>query len=162
MKNINRQAGMTLIEMLVSLGISAVIIGGLGVAVYMIMNVTGRGNAEIAALQDLQRSSYWINNDARMARTTDLTDGANPENDVSLTWLDATDNPPSSRFYLSGTQLLRNYDGTVNVAAQHVSSAEFSIDSGVLTYTVVSAPPGRWQISRRITGYVNLRAYTGD
>jgi len=66
MRHYDNQRGITLIEMLIALGISGVIVGGLAAAIYSIMNITGRGNAEIKALRDIQSASYWISNDAQM------------------------------------------------------------------------------------------------
>ncbi len=157
--NRNRQ-GMTLVEMLIALGISVVIIGGLAASVYTIMNVTGRGNAEITALRDVQSVSYWINNDAQMARDVTLI-GGDPGNGMILDWDDSLGNPQSSNYTLSGSELLRNYNGISSAIAWNVSSVEFTVTNGVLTYSFVSTPQGRWDISRQVTGQVYLRAWMG-
>lgn len=153
---------MTLIEAIIALGISSVIILGLAAAVYTIMNVTGRGNAEILALRDVQSAAFWISNDTQMARGVSFAGGGEPAEDMTLEWVDYEGNPHSSTYSLSETQLLRNYDDTVSVIAQYVSLAEFSVADDVLTYTIVSTPPGRWSTSQEVTGNAVLRPYPGE
>jgi type II secretory pathway pseudopilin PulG len=149
---------MTLIEMLIAMGISAVVIGGLTAGIYAIMDVTGRGNAEITALRDIQSASYWISNDAQMAREAILAEGE-PATGLTLEWDDSTGSPHTSSYTLTDTELVRNYDDILTTVAWNVSSVEFTVNADVLTYTVLSAPPGRWNVSRKVTGQVNLRAY---
>jgi prepilin-type N-terminal cleavage/methylation domain-containing protein len=157
--NTNRkQHGMTLIEILIALGISGVVVGGLAAAIYTIMSVTGRGNAEISILRDIQSASYWINNDARIARDITLTGGV-PANGMILNWDDSEGNPYSSNYTFSGRELIRSFDGISSTIAWNVSSVEFSVTDDVLTYTLTSETEGRWVVNKDITGYVNLRAW---
>lgn len=162
MKTRMNQHGMTLIETIIALGISSVVILGLTAAVYTIMSVTGRGNAEIMALRDIQSASFWISNDTQMAREVTLEGGGSPANGVTLEWVDYSGSPHSSIYNLEETRLIRNYDDTTSVIAQYVSSAEFSVTGDVLTYTIVSTPPGRWSKTQRVTGQVMLRAYSWE
>ena len=162
MSDKSSQKGMTLVEVLIACTITAVIVGGLSVAIYMITSVTERGNAEAYALHDIQKAAYWISKDAQMARTTDLADGGSAADSVTLEWVDGDGNSHSSSYWLSGTELQRNYNGTVTAVAWYISSIEFSISDDVLTFRVESAPPRRWQVSRQTTGRVCLRARTGE
>lgn len=149
---------MTLIETLIAMGISTIILGGLAAGIYTITDVTGRGDAEIHALRDIQSASWWISNDARMARSAILT-GGNPATGVILQWNDGDGNSYTSTFTFSDTELVREYNDDTTTVAWSVSSAEFSLSGDMLTYTIVSSPPGRWQVSRTVNGQVNLRAY---
>ena len=162
MSDKSSQKGMTLVEVLIACTITAVIIGGLSVAIYTITSVTGRGNADSYALHDIQKAAYWVSKDAQMARTTDLADGGPAADSVTLEWVDGDGNPHSSRYCLSGTELQRNYDGTVTSVAWYISSIEFSISDDVLTFGAESTPPRRWQVSRQTTGRVCLRARAGE
>ena len=153
---------MTLIEILIACTITAVIIGGLSAAIYTITNVTERGSAESNALHDIQKAAYWISNDARMAWTAGLSDGGLPADSMTLEWTDGNGDSHSCSYWLSGTKLQRNYDGNIITAALYITSTEFSISGDVLTFRVESTPPGRWQISRQVTGEVCLRARTGE
>ena len=153
----NNQKGMTLVELLVALTITAVIIGGLSIAIYMITSVTERGNADTSALHNMEKVAYWISNDARMANTTDLSDGGSPADSITLQWIDGNGNNHYSHYWLSGTNLQRDYDGVITVVAWDISSIEFSISGDILTFRTESTPPTRWQLVRAATGKVNLR-----
>lgn len=162
MKKLSSQSGMTIVEMLIALAISAVILSSIGTALYIITNITGRGNAHAAAIQDLQRAAFWISHDGQMARTTDLIDGALPVASVTLSWLDADDVSHSSVYSLSGTELLRTYDGITTTVGMYISSVEFSLNDELLTYRIESTPPGRWAASRETIGVAHLRPFVGD
>ena len=158
MKIDRKQRGMTLIEILISLGITGVVVGGLAAAIYTIMSVTGRGNAEISLLRDIQSASYWINNDAQTARDITLTGGV-PANGMILDWDDSDGIPHSCNYTFSGRELIRSFNGISSTIAWNVSSIEFSVTDDVLTYTLASETEGRWVVNKDVTGYVNLRAW---
>ena len=162
MNHKSSQKGMTLVELLVALTITAVIIGGLSTAIYTIINVTERGKAESSALHDIQKAAYWISGDAQMAWTTGLPDGGPAVDSMTLEWTDGYGDSHSSSYWLSDTELQRNFDGNITTAAWYITSIEFSISGDVLTFRIESTPPGRWQISRQTTGKVCLRAKTGE
>ena len=161
MKTSAKQQGMTLLEILIALGISGVIVGGLAASIYMIMSVTGQGNAEITLLRDIQSASHWISNDARMAKGATLT-GGNPASGVILVWDDIEGNPHSSSYTYSEKELIRSYGGTSSAIAWNVSSVEFSLTDNVLTYTITSETEGRWVKSEAVTGHTTLRTWTED
>jgi type II secretory pathway pseudopilin PulG len=152
---------MTLIEILIALAITSVVVGGLAAAIYTIMSVTGRGNAEISILRDIQSASYWINNDARIARDVTLTGGV-PASGIILDWDDSEGNPHSCNYTLTGRVLIRNFNGTSSTIAWNISSLEFSLNDNVLTYTLISETEGRWVVNKDVTGYVNIRAWEED
>lgn len=151
------QKGITMVELIIAIAITSLIVSGLGTAIYMIINVTGRGNDEASALHDIQNAAYYISSDAQMASITDLIDGAEPVDNLSLEWTDGFGNSHSSSYWLSGTTLQRDYDSTTTTVARYVSSLEFSISGSVLTFYVESTPSGRQQVSRETTSIVYLR-----
>ena len=158
MKTDVTQRGMTLIEILLALGISGVIIGGLAASIYTITSVTGRGNAEITLLRDIQSASHWISNDARMARDVTLTGGV-PANGIILDWDDSQGNSHSCSITRTGRELVRSFNGTSTVIAWNVSSVEFSMNDDVLTYALASETKDRWGLKKEVTGQVNLRVW---
>ncbi|MBA7637982.1 hypothetical protein ES703_45631 [subsurface metagenome] len=162
MSHRSHQRGMTLLELIIATAITAVIVGGLSTAIYLIISTTERGNAEASALHNIQKAAYWISRDAQMARTTDLIDGESAIDSLSLQWIDGDGNPHSSSYELSGTELLRNYDDTLTIVARGISSAEFAISGNILTFNIESTHAGRWPVSRATTGKVYLRAKTGE
>jgi type II secretory pathway component PulJ len=161
MSLISNQKGMTLIEVLLACAITSAIVGGLSVAIFSVIKVTERGNAESAALHDLQMASYWINNDAQMALITSLQQGSQTSTAVSMNWTDSQGSSHTCNYWLSDNKLKRNLDGTVTTAALNITSVGFSISGNMLTYRIQSTPPGRWGVSRQSTGMVYLRPKAG-
>ena len=154
------QKGMTLVEVMIASAITAVIAGGLSVAIFMTVNVSGRGNDEASAMHDVQTASYWISHDTQMASTTDLVEAAEAVDSVVLEWTGCYGNSHTSTYSLSGTELQRDYDGATITVAQYVSLVEFYISGNVLTFRIESNPPGRWNVSQDMTGNACLRPNT--
>jgi len=156
------QSGMTLVELMVASAIMAAILLGLTVATYMVVSATERGNDTASALRDVRNAAYWISNDAQMATSTDLVEGAEPVDSVTLEWTDSLGDAHTCSYELSGTRLQRDYDGSEMTVAWHVASVDFSISGNLLNYDVESAPPGRWEVAREVSGKVCLRAETQE
>jgi len=151
------QKGITLVEVLLATALTAVVVGGLSTAIFATVSATGRGSDETSALRDLQNAAHWISRDAQMASTTNLMEGGEAIDALTLEWTDCQASSHSCSYTLSGSELQRNYDGNVSTVARYVSTVEFSISGGVLTYSLESTPPGRWQVNRHMTGKVHLR-----
>lgn len=104
------------------------------------------------ALADLDNAIHWITQDLVMAQDTSLEDGAAPVSSFSADWADLTHWAAdegiidySVSYYLSGTQLIRNYTSNLTsertiIAARYITYVGFSIDSRVFTVTLVSQP----------------------
>ncbi len=153
MKRNRTQRGMTLIEMVIALSISAAIVGGLGAVIYTVVETTGRGNAEIQVLRDLQAASYWIREDAKTA--TEEPDSGIPD---SILFTSDGVEYTQSTIYLSGTAMLRDTDGTVTTIASHIISFEtyFESENRTLTYRLVASSRGKWEFEREMTEKVYL------
>lgn len=150
------QRGMTLVELLMAAGISAMLVGVLGSAIFQFMQVTERGNDQFRALHDLQNAGYWLTLDGKRAQTTTLIEGAQPVESMTLNWTDGSESHTAT-YSLSATALQRNHNGTITIVARHVSSVGFSISQGVITTTVTSSPEGRWEVSKEMTYKTCLR-----
>lgn len=141
------QRGFTLAEFLMAAGIAVMLVGVLGSAIFQFVRVTEQGNDQFRALHDVQNAGYWITLDGRRAETTDLVEGAQPVESATLGWTDRGQ-AHTSTYSLSGTDLQRNYDGTITTVARYVSSVGFSISAeGYITVNVTSSPGGRWGVS---------------
>jgi len=156
----NAEKGVTLVELLIALTITAVIVGGLSAAIYLIVTTTERGNAEAKALHNLQKAAYWISLDAQMAATTDIPDGGEAES-ITLSWIDSDGNSHSSSYNLSDSELRREYDGTISTVAQGISTVRFAISGNIITFHLESTTAGRWPVRRSMTGKVYLRPDIG-
>ncbi|MFH1142044.1 MAG: prepilin-type N-terminal cleavage/methylation domain-containing protein [Chloroflexota bacterium] len=154
MKALSGQRGVTLVELLVATAIASVTLGVLATAWDVIYQSQGAGGALVSASVDLQNASYWITQDAQMAATTDLQDGNPPVSSMALTWGGGAQ---TSAYSLSGTELRRNFNGTVRTLAWNVSSVGFSLQGRLITITVSLVPPGKWGVSQQSTFYVRLR-----
>ena len=137
------------------------VLSALGAAIYTILNTTGRGNDEITTIRDIQSASYWISDDAQMPRQVTFFGGA-PTSNMTLLWNDSEGNPHFSNYFVSGTELIRNCDSIQTTVAWNVSAVEFSATNDILTYSIASSIPGRWNVNQRTTGQVYLRAYAGE
>jgi prepilin-type N-terminal cleavage/methylation domain-containing protein len=143
----NRQQGMTMIEMVVATALTGIIAVFFGTAIYQILNVTGYGNDRLMAAHDLENASYWLNFDGQ--RSISASGGSG----LSLTLSDNS----TVTYALTGTELRRNYSGGYMILAYNVAAASFSVSNRVITMWLVSAPSGRFEVSENGTFKVYLR-----
>jgi hypothetical protein len=101
------------------------------------------------ALTDAHYAAMWLKWDLQMAQNTNLADGDPiPQSSVSLNWIDntgfvaANESAHSSNYTLSGTELIRNYDGTTKIVGRHISSIGFIQNGSVVTCNLTATGPG--------------------
>jgi len=150
------QKGIVLLELVVAAGITAMIVGVLGSAIFQMLGVSERGSGRLKVLHDLESAAYWINLDGGRVEASDLTPGAQPVDAMTLSWTEG-DEPHSVTYSLSGTNLQRNHNGEVSTVARYVSSVGFSLSDGLITVAMTSSPGGRWGISKDMTLKMWLR-----
>jgi prepilin-type N-terminal cleavage/methylation domain-containing protein len=142
-----KQKGYTLLELLVVISITGFIVLVIGSSFAQIM----RGRVDIAqksvAMTDIDNAAHWLTRDLVLAQTISLTEGAPATSNMTLNWSDRTawaaDEGTvmhSVNYALSGTRLLRNYDGEVSTIGRYLTTANFSIDGKVFTITLTSRP----------------------
>ncbi len=148
------QQGIMLIELLVAVGITAMITAVLGSTIFQVVGVSERGSNRLKVLHDLENAAHWINLDGGRAEASDLT--PEPVDAMTLSWMEG-DEPHSVTYSLSGTNLQRNHNGEVSTVARYVSSVGFSLSDGLITVAMTSSPGGRWGISKDMTLKVWLR-----
>jgi len=159
-----RQRGFTLIELLVTLGIITVILPATVLSIYQVTLGTIRARSQIIALNDVNFAVARIKEDIEMAQTTNLTDGNPvPQSSVTLSWIDNTGfasgnvTPHSSMYALSGTELRRTYDGTVNIIARHITSIGFTQNGRVVTCNVTATDTSVQQRSKTLSFSTRMR-----
>jgi len=143
------QKGFTLIELLVALAVGAVIMMGIVISIHQVVWGTSRSNSLVVALVDVNHATLSIKKDIQMAQNTDLTDGDPiPQSSVTLTWTDFTGFEGSdnkihySTYTLSGTELHRDYDGTVSIVSRHITSVGFTQNDRTVTVNITATGPG--------------------
>lgn len=141
MSSPGRQAGFSLIELLLVVAITGVIGSLIGTSISMVINITTDGNDALRALHAHEKGTRIIGEDAQMASSTDLVDSAPPVSSATLTWSDEYETSSTSHtvsYSLSGTDLQRNYDGAVTTVAKDVSSIGFSRCGNELTVDLIA------------------------
>jgi len=143
----NKQSGMTTVELITAVAITGIIVAFLGTAIYQIFNVSDYGNNRLTALHELQNAAYWLNVDGQ--GSVNATVG-------SQLVLRLSDNSTVT-YSLSGTNLLRSSSGPQMTLARNISSVTFSVNSRLATMYLTSAPVGRNNVSENGTYMVYLR-----
>jgi len=161
------QKGFTIIELLVSIGITAILVPLIS---FMIIQIV-RGGPVITqrsvAIADIDSASHWLNRDLVLAQTTNLVDGAPPISFMSLDWSDLTawagdtgEIEHSVSYTLAGTELRRDYDGEGSIVGKYLSNVSFSLEDGVFNVTLTSQP-GQADTAVTRSFSVEIRSSTG-
>ena len=144
MKRYDGQKGTTLLELTVSLAIvGAIVLGVVGLIAHELKS-TATARASVTAGHEIRNAARWISQDGMMAEGTNLVEGTQPVDQLNLAWIERYDFnniPHSSSYYLSGTELRRDYDGTVTTVARHISGVDFSQAGNLLTVSISCTPP---------------------
>ena len=139
------QRGFTLIEMLVAMAVAGMIVPVVASAIFQISSGTIRINNDFVIQQDIDGASNWLNRDLSQAQTIDLADGAPSVNHVRVDWVDLTGWVTQGQeahyveYTLSGTNLMRNYDGALSIAARRVANIQFSRSGRFITVSITSS-----------------------
>jgi len=144
-----KQKGFTLVEVLVVTAIGGVLMMGLMLSIHNIVWGSARSNNQVIALTNINHAALSIKKDLLMTQDTDLTDGDPvPQSSVMLSWTDYTgfesENQSASHFSsytLSGTELQRNYDGTVSIVGRNITSLGFTQNGKAITVVITAASP---------------------
>ena len=140
-----RQKGATLLELLAGMAITAMILTGVVGLIFHEFRGTATAKSQVTAAHEIGNASRWISQDVMMAESTNLVEEAEAVSHVTLTWIERRDFaniPHSSSYYLEGTELFRNYDGTVTTVARDISKVAFSQTGRLITMSISCTP--RW------------------
>ena len=143
------QKGFTLIEIMAVMAVGGMIMTVALLSIYQVVWGSARTNDQVAALTDVNYASLWIKKDLQMAQYTDLTEGVPQQGSVTLSWIDNTgfveeeeDRTHSANYTLSGTELVRSYDGTPRVVGRYISDIWFTQEGRVITCSITATGPG--------------------
>ena len=145
-----KEAGFTLVEMVIAVALTGILAVILGPAVHQMVMVTDYGNDKLTALHELQNAAYWFNADSQMS--VSATGGG------SLTLTLAAGQ--TITYSLSGANLQRTSDSGTMTLAQSISSASFTVADRLATMDLTAIPQGRAGVSEQGTYQAYLRPVT--
>ena len=143
------QRGFTLIEVLIAIAVTALIIGGITMAIFQTFTVSARTSSHMTAVRQVQNAGHWISQDAQMAQEVDTNDDLGTPLElelVTLTWTEWVDGTVNTVIYsiTADDELKRSHseDGgppTAMIVARFIDLAEtkseLSDDTLILTIT---------------------------
>jgi prepilin-type N-terminal cleavage/methylation domain-containing protein len=143
-----KSAGFTLVELLISIAIGGLIFSIAAAAIYQLSSVTTYGSSRLEVLHDQQNAAFWFNQDGQQSLTASVNSG--------LIFKDG--NGVTTTYRLSGTNLERVWGNSVQVLGQNISSAGFSVNQRLVSMHLVSSIAGRTEDGVDKTYQVYLRA----
>ena len=154
------QKGFTLIELTAALSIvGAIMLASTGL-IFHELRGTAIAKGTVSASYQTGNAAHWLSQDAMAAASINLVDGATPVDTLTLSWTDwynIAGTPHQSTYWLSGTDLKRDFDGTVSTVARNFSSVAFSRTDRLITLVTIAAPDGAGRTLKQ-TYQVLLRA----
>ena len=138
-----RQKGMTLLELMAAMAIAVLVMGGALALIFQEYRGTAIAKSPITVAHEIGNAARCISQDGMMAESTDLVEGAEPADNLMLTWIERYDFaniPHSSSYSLCGAELRRNYDGIETTVARNISKIEFSQTDRLITVSISCTP----------------------
>ena len=137
-------SGFTLVEALVAIGILTFAVAVIGSGMFQVLNFQRFWKDDVVATKELRHAGSWFAGDALNAEevldtvaATQLTCNPSPAAEqVTLKWTDKDGVTQHSAAYsLSGDELIRNYDGALNILARPVvaGTLDFPLCGNLLT-----------------------------
>ena len=145
------EKGSTLIELMAGLAVTALILVGVLGLIYQEWSGTATAKTAITTSQEIGRTIRLISQDGAMTTSTNLVDGNQPTDQITMNWIerhDFVDIPHSTSYWLEADKLYRNYDGIVTTVSRTISQIEFSQLDRLLIVSISSNP--RWWILDKI------------
>ena len=125
---ISKEKGFTLAELLLTVGIGAMLMSTLGTAIFQAVSTQNKIIGDGLAINELRKGFIWFSKDIKMVQTTTLADGGTA-NVISASWTDQFEGIGTTHtvtYALVGGNLVRTYDGVSSTVGRRVTSAVFS------------------------------------
>ncbi len=133
---VRRSAGVTLVELLVALGIMTATSGLVASGIFEVLSVQRYWRDDSVATRGLRHAGSMFAGDALNAEEVNLVDGAVDAPGVVLSWVSDGGVTHRAEYLLSGTSLVRDFDGNQTTVASRVSDAGFSRAGRTLTLSL--------------------------
>ena len=156
--------GFTLIELVLAVGIGAVLLSGAVLSIYQVLVTTDHATDQVVALADINSAALAIRNDLLMAMTTDLS--STPQSSANLTWFDYTSSfgtgfqtDYNTVYTLSGKELRRFYNSSTNysIVGRNVTSLSFTQSEKLVTVVISTSNTTRPSGTETLRFTVHLR-----
>ena len=131
---LQKSSGFTLVEVLVVTAMATTTIGMIGGAIFQSLSTHKAWRGEVVAVKELRHAESWFARDALNAEAIDLGSGSQPADFVELRWTDGEDVEHLSVYSVSGSSLLRTFDGVSLAVARRVVSVGFSLSGTLLVF----------------------------
>jgi prepilin-type N-terminal cleavage/methylation domain-containing protein len=155
------QKGFTMLELMVTLGITGMLVGVLVPFIFYITRDTEHIVDNTTAITQVQAAGRSISTDVKMAADTIPADAAAGILDNLtlqwITWDEDSFTEHQIQYYLSGEELIRNYDTVETIVARYISDVDFSRSGSVITIVITSTVEGAEPQTEKGTYYVTLR-----
>ena len=144
---IRDERGLSLPELLLVLAIMGLITAFLATAIYQIVDITNRGNSELAVQHDLRNAAVWLNRDVLSASKAVITqEGDDYQMVLEVPYLrttlevTTTIRPITYTYSEETGNLTRDSDGSSQIIARHIASNPFPLDTDIEASNVITAP----------------------
>ena len=130
------QKGFTLAEVLVGVSILTAVMSTVGMALFQALGTETRVVDDGLAISELRKGLGWFAGDIKMAKSTDLVDGAPAVSSATFSWTDefqAAGTPHTISYAVVGDSLVRTYDGIAHTVTRRAVSASFSRSGQTIT-----------------------------
>lgn len=135
------EAGVTLLETMVALGILSLGLTLIGNGVFQVLSIQRYWQDQHVATKDLRHVGSWFAGDALNAQSV-LIGGSPSGTNVTLSWTDSANVAHTAVYSLSGGNLIRDFDGVSSILAQSVVSANWDLTGNVVTMTLETEADG--------------------
>jgi len=138
------EKGLTLVELVMAMGVTAIILGGITATLWQVFNTNTRSVNHMTAVRQVQSAGYWVSQDALMAQSITTDNGTTSHLPMTLTWTDwdgvvhsvtySFDNNRLKRTQGSGGDLIAHY--IVPKSPTDLDGTICDFTSGKLVFTV--------------------------
>ncbi len=138
------QKGLTLLELVLGMAIIGILVVGTVTIINHEVKGTAAARTCVTTADEIRSAARWLCQDGIMAESTNLVEGAEPADNLVLSWVEryeCLNLPHTCSYVLSGDELRRDYDGTVTTVARHISGIKFTQTGDVLTVSISCTPP---------------------
>ena len=131
-----------MMELIIVTAIVSLVVSTVGMSIYQVVRLPREGREHMTSVLTVQNASHVITRDLQSAQTTDLVDNASAVNSMTLDWVDyytGVNESHTASYSLSGTDLQRDFDGTITTIATGVTGIQFSRSGRVVMVTIITA-----------------------